>query len=199
MNVRKDEIEFHEIPQSPHEQKKSERMRELVDCLWFYHDRKFKRCLDIGCGIGFMTRYFTNCEQIYGVDKDPQTIEYIRKVIPAGHFAVLDLEKDFSPERIKELFGLDQFDLIIFTDVMAYLTVETVKVVAKDIDQMLDPEKGLLLVTDHAVNIPERLARRTILEEAGLWLLMEEVFTNKTYWVFQIFSRWPPLTTVNEG
>ena len=183
-------IERYEVP--PHEAAKSERMRALVG------NRKFERCLDIGCGIGFMTRYFAHCGQIYGVDKDQGKINYIQKIIPTGHFAMLDLEKDFLFDAIRRLFGPDQFDLIILTDVLSYLTVETRKVVAKGIDQLLDA-KGLLLVSDHAVKIPERLARRTMLEEAGLWLLLEEVFTNNTYWVFQIFSRWPPSTAVNEN
>ena len=193
--------EFHEIPQSPREQKKSERMCALVG------DREFKRCLDVGCGIGHMTRYFADrCDKLYGIDLDPGTIKYISRLFalhqPSGkyHFEVVDLEKvDFCPQYVQDLFGENQFDLIIFTDVMPYLSKEARTKVAKNIEKMLDPERGLLLVTHHAPKIPERIEYRTILENAGLWLLLEEVFHASTYWLFQIFSRWPQRTTVNEG
>ena len=185
-------IDRFEVP--PHEQKKSERMRSLLG------DRKFKRALDIGCGIGLMTRFFVNCcDQIYGVDLDPGKINYIRHVVPCGNhflFEVADLEKvDFCPEYVKDLFGENQFDLIIYTDVAYYLSESARKNVAKAIVEMLDPE-GLLIVSQHAAKIPERIEQRMTLEEENLWLLHEEVFTSRTYWVFQIYCRWPPLTTL---
>lgn len=198
-------IDRGELP--PHEKKKSEHMRELIG------DRKFKRCLDVGCGIGNMTRVLADrCDKVHAIDIDPEKLRYISNLLvnilhqPPEKFSfdAVDLEKvDFSPQYVQDLLGESQFDLIIFTDVIYYLSKETRLKVVKGIEEMLDPSTGLLLITQHAAKISERNEFRSIYESRNLWLVLEEVFyANPTFWVFQIFSRYSSLTgfhAVNEG
>jgi 2-polyprenyl-3-methyl-5-hydroxy-6-metoxy-1,4-benzoquinol methylase len=186
-------IDRYETP--PNEIKRAKRLRSLIGT------RKFKNLLDIGCGNGFVTRYFTDCvANIYGVDVQ-EKIEYIRKVLPQGKFAELNLAT-LEPKDEKEkyltnfmlsTFGVDKFDLILCTDVMQYLPNRPF--IAANILEMLD-EQGILLMSRHTPKPDERRVERVTMELAGFWLLREEHFDPHSVWILSAWTRYPPVVNI---
>lgn len=187
----------------PREILRAQRLRSFVG------NRRFKNLLDLGCGNGFVTRFFIDCcENICGLDL-PEKIEYIQKIIPLGKFAVADFERSIpTPRFLDEKFGVDTFDLILFTDVYLYLPVAIRDDMVKAIHDVLNTE-GLLLMSQHTPNQNERSAQRARFETANtiysqhpyaepwFWLLREEYFNPSSWWILQAWTKYPPLISIN--
>lgn len=184
---------------SPRETQKCERLRSYVG------DRKFKRCLDIGCGNGFVTKFFVDCcEEIYCLDK-PEKIWAIQQVLPNLHVATIDFEKTLPTTKfLQKKFGVSSFDLVLFTDVIYYLPRTIWAGMVKAIHDVLEPE-GLLLMSrhtpKHSLRLSERLDERALFETADdslhylFWLLKEEYFIYRitsSWWIMQVWTLWPP-------
>ncbi len=109
-------------------------MRNLIG------DRKFKSVLDVGCGTGYLASFFLDCSEcIHAVDKKKQDIDEARIKYPSIHFDLQDLET-YSIEG--------KHDLVIFSDVIYYLTPATQDRIMKEIHDALT-EGGILLSSRH--------------------------------------------------
>lgn len=99
--------------------------------------------LDVGCGDGGLTRDFLNIGQhpdrIAGCDIDERSIQFCRKLNPAIHYFVHDARMPLPPDR--------NFDLILFTTVMAQFDPEIQKQVLENVQSRLNP-CGYLLIVD---------------------------------------------------
>jgi len=99
---------------------------------------RFKKCIDIGCGNGFLTSFFVDCcDEVHGVDKDEELIKECRRRMPQGDFKVFDLDKEI-------LTG--EYDLVIFSDVIYYLHKQ--KEIVEAIANIL-VDRGLLITSRH--------------------------------------------------
>lgn len=110
--------------------------------------RRYAKALDIGCGLGCMTRMLAPyCEQVVGVDVSSSAIDQARA-----------LSKDVAnvEYRRADVRGIDQrfgreFDLIVVADTLYYLSPlsdEALKSVRQSIENLLVPG-GLLLLVNH--------------------------------------------------
>lgn len=138
---------------SSHSQRK---YRDLVALL---ASRRFANALEIGCGLGILTRQLTLvAERVRGVDISAVALEAARKLsaeYPSIHYQQADL------------FALDEqvrFDLVVLADVLYYILPpfeSRLKTALGRVEQLLAPGGTLLLANRHysGWDPPSRLTR----------------------------------------
>ncbi len=78
-----------------------------------------QRVLEVGCGIGTMTQFFTDRELVVGIDIDPKQVAMIRRAFKGKkhmQFAVEDIEKIDVQE-----YAAKRFDTIICLNVLEHI------------------------------------------------------------------------------
>lgn len=142
-----------EMPQYRYQQRK-------YDCLLSMLPRQsYQRVLDIGCGLGSLTRKLAPfVEHVLGTDISAAAIDQARR-LSAAHANIV-----YSQENmLDETRGEPGFDLIILADTLYYvepLTETGLKTIALNVSSKLAPG-GLLLVVNHYFFGVDKASRRT--------------------------------------
>ncbi len=130
-----------ELPQYRYQQRK-------YDCLLSMLPRRaYRRVLDIGCGLGALTRKLAPfAEHAVGTDISAAAIEQARRLSKA-HSNIVYCQRDMLEETGRE----PGFDLIVLADTLYYidrLTGAKLSSITRNVASKLAPG-GLLLVVNH--------------------------------------------------
>jgi len=124
--------------------------------------RPFGRALDIGCGLGVLTRFLApHVGTIVGVDVSAKAAERAA-LMSAG---ITNIQFRQSDLRTLNPASDGQFDLIVLADTMYYLSPlpdETLQCISRQVTQLLVPG-GMLLLANHfffGFDSDSRLSRR---------------------------------------
>lgn len=112
-------------------------------------EKRFQRVLDVGCGLGVMTRMLANrAEQVIGVDVAESALDQAR-VLSARHANICYEAGDVR--HLDNALEKESFDLIVIADVLYYLplTEPLLKSIRSSVKALLAPD-GLLLLTHHS-------------------------------------------------
>lgn len=106
-----------------------------------------KTVLDIGCGIGFFSRFYhENLAQITGIDITTTSVESLRKSIPDGKFTTMDISAELPAD--KEYFE-NRFDIINMLNVIFHIVDDTKFERALENLAACIKEGGYLLISDY--------------------------------------------------
>ena len=138
------------IQENPLETEHFQRMRALVG------DRKFDRMLDLGCGTGFLASFFRDCcKHIMAIDQIKENIEKAQVLYPELSFGEVNLEDEMV---------VGEYNLILFSDVIYYLSPKTQRRIMRNIHYCLSDD-GFLLTSRHMGNGDAELDEYTYLFE----------------------------------
>lgn len=130
-----------ELPQYRYQQRKYDSLLSMLP------QRPYRRALDLGCGLGSMTRKLAPfAEHILGTDISGAAIEQAAKLSTA-HSNIAYSQEDMLAETRQE----SAFDLIVLADTLYYvdpLTETRLKSIVGNISSRLAPG-GFLLVVNH--------------------------------------------------
>lgn len=94
-------------------------------------DRRFASGFEIGCSIGVLTRQLADrCDTLLGVDVSDIALDQARQRCPGVAFANMDLRSQWPEGR---------FDLILFSEVLYYLGLDGIRLVARHTVEKLQP------------------------------------------------------------
>lgn len=114
-----------------------------------------ERVLDYGCGIGSYCPLFSP-KVYWGLDKDPQRIEYAKKKYPGYRFDALTMESDLP-------MGNGTVDKIMMISVLHHMpSVEIIKMLA-EFQRVLKPQGKLVFIEpclSKKIGIRDRLMKR---------------------------------------
>lgn len=149
------------------------KMRNLVG------NRKFKRVLDVGCGTGYLASFFRDCsENILAIDKKKSDIENAKLMYHHITFEERDLENyNFS----------GKYDLVIFSDVIYYLTSATQDRIMCEINNVLE-EEGILLTSRHMGREDQEISCYPQLFERIETELVKNIDT-PSYWQISLWKK----------
>jgi predicted TPR repeat methyltransferase len=121
--------------------------------------RRFRRALDLGCGLGLFSRRLADCaDTVVGVDVAPSAIKRARvlyadqsNIVFEAH-DLLDLPQSFD----------GSFDLVVVADVLYYLSPDDalLEAIARRIAALLTPD-GICLLVNHYFFRFDRESRRS--------------------------------------
>jgi predicted TPR repeat methyltransferase len=121
--------------------------RKYDSLLSMLPQRPYRRVLDIGCGLGSLTRKLAPfAEHILGTDISATALEYAGKLSTA-HPNIVYSQEDMLAETRQE----PAFDLIVLADTLYYidpLTETGLKSIVRNVSSKLLPG-GLLLLVNH--------------------------------------------------
>lgn len=130
-----------ELPQYRYQQRKYDSLLSMLP------RRRYRRALDVGCGLGSMTRKLAPfAEHVLGTDISAAAIEHAAKLSTAHSNVVYSQEDMLAETRQKSAF-----DLIVLADTLYYvepLTETRLKSIIGNVSSKLMPG-GLLLVVNH--------------------------------------------------
>lgn len=83
----------------------------------------FGSCLDLGCGKGHMTHLLKkNNNIVVGCDISQKACDKARAMYPDVDFHQADIDNfDYLFAQLKEIYGLDYFDLVLCCETLSYL------------------------------------------------------------------------------
>ena len=95
--------------------KREQRAKESITCLQLKgHDPKLGLLLDLGCGQGYLTRYFSKLGiEAVGVDISRKLVKDAKKNVPSGSFLLAD--------GVKLPFREEVFRTVILNDVLEHV------------------------------------------------------------------------------
>ncbi len=138
--------EFYEKPDPWNYRSNPDDERRRVELMSLLPRRNYARCLDIGCGNGFVT-FFLPGDEVVGIDYSQKAVQWASELIAEQprperfRFECLSL---FDP-RLREL---GRFDLVVVTGVLYEQYIGRGKAVVRNlVDEML--EEGGVLASSH--------------------------------------------------
>jgi SAM-dependent methyltransferase len=99
----------------------------------------FRALLDFGCGCGRVTRHWTGQSEVHGTDANPRLVEWCRRALPFGTFAV-------NGARPPLRYDDGQFEFVYAISVFTHLTEPLQLVWIRELERILAPG-GLLAIT----------------------------------------------------
>jgi predicted TPR repeat methyltransferase len=130
-----------ELPQYRYQQRKYDSLLSMLP------QRTYRRALDVGCGLGSMTRKLAPfAEHVLGTDISAAAIAHASK-LSASHSNIVYSQEDMLDETRQK----SAFDLIVLADTLYYvapLTETRLKSIVGNVSSKLAPG-GLLLVVNH--------------------------------------------------
>lgn len=120
---------------SPYEQAK---YRHTVDTLG---GRRFTSALEVGCSIGILTGLLaSNCDRILGVDIIEEPLATARSRCAAQPHV------SFARMRVPAEWPKDRFDLIVFSEVLYFLSTADIERTAQRVRETILPGATIILV-----------------------------------------------------
>lgn len=114
---------------------------------------KARRVLDVGCGPGTNTAYFTHCDYL-GIDLNPEYIETAKR-LHGRHFVAVDAaEFAAAPE--------EQFDFIFLNSFLHHVDRNTTERILSNLSKLLTPDGRIHIIElllPPSTSIPRFLAR----------------------------------------
>ena len=142
-----------ELPQYRYQRRKYDSLLSMLP------QRPYRRVLDIGCGLGSLTRKLAPFAQhVLGTDISAAAIEHAGKLSTAHSNIVYSREDMLAETRQKSAF-----DLIVLADSLYYiepLTQARLKSIVHNVSSKLTPG-GLLLVVNHYFFGIDKASRQT--------------------------------------
>jgi 2-polyprenyl-3-methyl-5-hydroxy-6-metoxy-1,4-benzoquinol methylase len=116
-------------------------IRKRAVILELISEQKFECALDVGCGLGHLTRKLASvCRQVSGIDFSMEAIAQARK------FSRDDPQVSFQVADIRQLAGSRQYDLIVCSEVLYYLQSKELDAAMQRLSELALPEGRLILV-----------------------------------------------------
>jgi SAM-dependent methyltransferase len=157
-------------------------------------ERRFQRALDIGCGLGVLTRMLAaHADQVLGIDLSPTAVACAQQL--SNGFSSVRFQQAELPDL--ETLAEPAFDLITMVDTLYYLpglTEAVLESVANRLLERLAPG-GLLLLANHYYFGIDRYSRETrrihnfFGASQGLRLVDER---RHAFYLASLFARNPP-------
>lgn len=119
---------------------------------WIFKLSGGSRILDAGCGDGFVSKFYFDNYEVYGIDIEKEAIDYCTKTYPKGRYLLGDIYNLGFEDNF--------FDAIIFSQVIEHL-YEPEKVL-KELYRILKPG-GIILITTPNYN-------------SKLWIFIEHTY-----------------------
>jgi SAM-dependent methyltransferase len=130
-----------ELPRYRYQQRKYDSLLSMLP------RRPYRRVLDIGCGLGSLTRKLAPfAEHVLGIDISATAVDQAR-ALSTAHANIVYSQADILDDTRQE----SAFDLIVLADTLYYidpLTELRLKSIVRNVASKLTPG-GLLLVVDH--------------------------------------------------
>jgi SAM-dependent methyltransferase len=159
-------------------------------------ERRFHRGLDIGCGLGVMTRMLAaHADQVLGIDLSPTAVASASQLSNGAHGVRFRQAELLQIEPLAE----PAFDLITMVDTIYYLpglTDTVLKSMGEKLVEMLTPD-GILLLANHYYFRFDGLSRQTkrIHDFFGSQLGLRSVTERRhAFYLVSVFARNPPQT-----
>lgn len=131
--------------------------------------RRFQRALDLGCGLGFLSRHLAlHAETVVGIDVAPSAVARAR-ALHADQPNILFEAHDLLalPASFDGIF-----DLVVVADVLYYLSPlddELLKSLPKRIEKLLKPGGLCMLVNHYFFQLDAESRRSRRIHDAFLW------------------------------
>ena len=108
--------------------------------------RRFRRCFEVGCSIGVLTRQLAaRCDTLLGVDVSETALAQARE--RCADLAAVELQFMAVPAAWPQ----GRFDLIVFSEVLYYLGIPGIHEAARRSLECLDEGGTIVLVNWHGV------------------------------------------------
>jgi len=107
---------------------------------WYLQPKERDVILDVGCGDGFMTSYFSKAGFVVGLELSCRSLEVAKRKVPKGNVQFVCADASFIPLRS------DSIDKVAVLEVLEHLPVESQQMVCKEVDRVLK-KSGVLVVT----------------------------------------------------
>jgi 2-polyprenyl-3-methyl-5-hydroxy-6-metoxy-1,4-benzoquinol methylase len=120
---------------SPYERSKYEQTHTALG------DRRFTSGLEVGCSIGILSHMLaTNCDRFLGVD-------FVESALQSARTRCADLpHASFERRQVPDSWPQDRFDLIVFSEVLYFLTQADIDRCARHVEASLLPNPTIILV-----------------------------------------------------
>ena len=109
------------------------------------------KVLDAGCGSGLISCHLSKSYEVFGIDGNPDAINFCKKRYPENKYYLMDLEK-----RLK--FKSNYFDSILFIETIEHLVYPDIAL--KELKRVLKKDGGFIITTPNYSSLKWRIAEK---------------------------------------
>lgn len=175
------------LPQYRYQHLKYERILSLLPA------RRFERVLDVGCGLGVLSRLLSErADNVLGVDVAVSALEHARTLLPAAPHIL------YQAADVTDLAAslTDTFDLIVVADVLYYLSplpTTLLESIRDSMEKLLAPN-GVVLLANHTFFGFDAASKETerihaCFRQGSAWQLSAEAW--RPFYLTSIFEACP--------
>jgi SAM-dependent methyltransferase len=145
----KDSKELYMLGREATAWKRKQRAEEAVTCLKLAgHNLKSGPLIDVGCGLGYLTRYFLDLGiKAIGVDISKENVKVAKKVAPNGSFILVN--------GVKLPFRDEWFTTVILNDVLEHVPYDLAHPMLNEIRRILKADGKLYISVANRYQIRE--------------------------------------------
>jgi ubiquinone/menaquinone biosynthesis C-methylase UbiE len=98
---------------------------------WYLQPEERDVILDVGCGDGFVTSFFSKAGFVVGLEPSYHSLEVARRKVPRGNVQFVCADARFIPLRSESV------DKVAVLEVLEHLPVESQQMVCREVDRVL--------------------------------------------------------------